>query len=176
MPKLADLLCQSVNNSSDFDGAWYVKFAYNLGMDVPKARKLFEKWGRGNIYSPSGLVMLDTPHNRRKMVAVFGACVVVETTSEMWVREPSQIGAKNRKRAAQLDAVKRGQIRHSEQKLRAQRRLERMFDDCKGNPQPKRGGKANSHADIGKYVSRWSPRMENMEHSVVRFAQISVKF
>lgn len=39
MPKLADLLCQSVNNSSDFGSDWYVRFAYNLHMDITKAQK-----------------------------------------------------------------------------------------------------------------------------------------
>lgn len=175
MPKLADL-CLSVNNSSGLDGAWYVKFAFNLGMDIPKARELFDKYGCGNIYTPTSLVMLDTPYNRRKLVANFGACVVVEKNGEMWVRKPSQIGTKNRKRAAKLDAVKRGQIRHAEQRLRVEKSRERMFDDCKGNPQSKRGGKANSHADIGKYVNFRGVRMESMERSVVRFAQISVNF
>lgn len=174
MPKLVDL-CQSVNNSSDFDGAWYVQFAFTLQMDVKKAVQLYEKWGRGNIYAPGGFVMPDTPYMRRKLVANFGACVVVEANGNWFVRKPWHIGAKNRRKAVRADVVERGKISNDERKLMERKRLQSMFNDGKTIPQPKRGGKANSHSDIGKYVNERAKHIDCMEQSVVRFVQISVK-
>ena len=120
MPKLADLLCQSVNNSSDFDSTWYVRFAYNLHMDVSRAQKLFSDYGLGYIYASTGFVMPDTPHLRRKMVANFGACVVVTSDGDMWIRTPEHIGARNRKKAkhffvrksALIACLKRDKLAH----------------------------------------------------------------
>ncbi|KDS13532.1 hypothetical protein M089_5256 [Bacteroides ovatus str. 3725 D9 iii] len=175
MPKLADLLCQSVNNSSDFDSAWYIRFAYNLHMDVSRAQKLFSDYGLGYIYASTGFVMPDTPHLRRKMVANFGACVVVTSAGDMWLRTPEQIGAKNRKRAAKLDAITRHRIQRDEQALRECKRLKRLFEDGQERPCPRHGGKANSHADIGKYVGRYGVRIDSFEpRSTIRFAVIHV--
>ena len=142
MPRLADMLRQSVNNSSDFDSAWYIRFAYNLHMDVSRAQKLFSDYGLGYIYASTGFVMPDTPHLRRKMVANFGACVVV--TSD-------------------------------EQALRECKRLKRLFKDGQERPCPRHGGKANSHADIGKYVGRYGVRIDSFEpKGTTRFTVIHV--
>lgn len=178
MPKLADLLVVGAKNSNAQDSAWYVKFAFGLHMDVVKARKLFEQYGRGNIYSSGGFVMPDTPYQRRKMVANFGACVVVPTDGEMFVRKPSDIGARNRKRAKKLDARTRGIVRNDEARLREKRRLERQFEDgmTQRRPQKKHEGRANSIGDIGKYVGRYGARMHNMEkRAQTRFVQIIIK-
>lgn len=153
MPRLADVLCQSVNNSSDFDSAWYVRFAFNLKVDVAQAHEIFSKYGKGYIYAQGGFAMPDTPYQRRKMVANFGACVVVEANGETWVRTPQQIGSKNRKRAMRLDAQERHKIERAERGLMTSKKLERMFHDAQGEACPKRGGKANAHSDIGKYVN-----------------------
>lgn len=175
MPRLADMLRQSVNNSSDFDSAWYVRFAYNLHMDVSKAQKLFSEYGVGHIYAQTGFVMPDTPYQRRKMVANFGVCVVVTADGETWLRTPDQIGAKNRKRAAKLDSIMRHRIQRDELALRERNRLKRLFEDAQERPYPKRGGMANSHADIGKYVGCYGVRMDNFEpKGVTKFAVIHV--
>ncbi len=175
MPKLADLLCQSVNNSSDFDSAWYVRFAYNLHMDVSRAQKLFSDYGLGYIYASTGFVMPDTPHLRRKMVANFGACVVVTSDGDMWIRTPEHIGARNRKKAKHLDNAKRREIRKNEELFREEKRLNRLFKEGQTSPSPKRGGKANSHDDIGRYISIPEVRMENMEpRNINKFVQIRI--
>lgn len=153
MPRLADLLPVSVNNSSDMGAEWLVNFAYLLGMDLCKAQAVYEKYGKGYIYAKSGFAMPDTPYQRRKMVANFGACVVVEANGETWVRTPQQIGSKNRKRAKRLDVRERHRIERAERGLMTSKKLERMFKDAQGEVCPKRGGKANSHSDIGKYVN-----------------------
>lgn len=51
MPRLADLLPVSVNNSSDMGAEWLVNFAYLLGMDLCKARAVYEKHGKGRRYA-----------------------------------------------------------------------------------------------------------------------------
>lgn len=152
MPKLADLLCRSVNNSSDFDSAWYVRFAYNLQMDVSKAQELFSAYGKGHIYARTGFVMPDTPYQRRKMVANFGACVIVTSDGEMWQRTPECIGARNRRKACIADKRTRREICRNERMYREEKRLERLFEDGMTKPSPKRGGRANRLGDIGKYV------------------------
>lgn len=153
MPRLADMLCQSVKDSSEFGSEWYVRFAFNLKVDIPEARRIFEKYGKGYIYAPGGFAMPDTPYQRRKMVANFGACVVVTSDGDTWVRTPKQIGAKNRKRAARLDQMTRNRITMDEDRLMEMNRVKRLFHDGQGQPCPKRGGKANGHSDIGKYVN-----------------------
>ena len=49
MPRLADLLPVSVNNSSDMGAEWLVNFAYLLGMDLCKAQAVYKKYGKGYI-------------------------------------------------------------------------------------------------------------------------------
>lgn len=163
MPKLADLLCRSVNNSSGFDSAWFVRFAYNLQMDVPKAQELFSAYGKGYIYARTGFAMPDTPYQRRKMVANFGTCVIVTSDGEMWQRTPAHIGARNRRKACIADRRTRREISRNERMYREAKRLERLFKDGMGEPSPKRGGKANSIADIGKYVGTPCVRMSEYE-------------
>lgn len=175
MPRLADLLPVSVNNSSDMGAEWLVNFAYLLGMDLCKAQAVYEKYGKGYIYTRTGFAMPDTPYQRRKMVANFGACVIVETDGEVWVRSKDKIGECNRKRAKVADIVERRRIRKSEEELREAKRVNRLFKDGQTNPQPKRGGKGNSHADIGKYVNFRGIRMEMTERrSEIKFATITV--
>lgn len=175
MPRLADLLPVSVNNSSDMGAEWLVNFAYLLGMDLCKAQAVYEKYGKGYIYAKSGFAMPDTPYQRRKMVANFGDCVIVETGGEVWVRTKRNIGALNRKRAAIADKVERRRIRKSEEELREAKRVNRLFKDGQTNPSPKRGGKGNSHAEIGKYVNFRGIRMEMTERrSEIKFATITV--
>lgn len=177
MPKLADLLPISVNNSSDMGAEWLVHFAYLLGMDLCKAQSLYDKHGKGCIYARTGFVMPDTPFMRRKMVANFGACVIVESGGETWLRTVDKIGERNRKRAVIADKVQRRKIRRAESELCEQKRLNRLFKDGQTQPQPKRGGKANSHADIGKYVNNRGFKVDIMERrGETKFARIVVNF
>ena len=93
----------------------------------------------------------------------------------MWLRIPEQIGAKNRKRAAKLDAITRHRIQRDEQALRECKRLKRLFEDGQERPCPRHGGKANSHADIGKYVGRYGVRIDSFEpKGTTRFTVIHV--
>lgn len=175
MPALADLLCQGVNNSSGFDSAWYVRFAYNLHMDVKKARNLFSMHGKGQIYAPTGFVMKDTPYHRYKMTASFGACVVVTSGGDTFVRRPEQIGAVNRRKASLCSRRERETERHEKERFFEKKRLERLFEDGQTKPSPKRGGKANSHADIGRYVNTRNMPLSACEtKSVLRFRVINI--
>ena len=154
MPKLGDMLSWSANNSSGFSSSWYVQFAQNIKMDVFKAQEVFNKYGKGYIYAPGGFAMPDTPYMRRKMVANFGACVVVTSDGETWVRTPSQIGARNRKKFVRSYTKELHAIEKLEKSVMERRRVESLFYGCQGVPCPKRGGKANSQSDIGKYVNK----------------------
>lgn len=55
------------------------------------------------------------------------------------------------------------------------KRLNRLFKEGQTSPSPKRGGKANSHDDIGRYISIPEVRMENMEpRNINKFVQIRI--
>lgn len=175
MPKLADLLSVDVNNSSGMGAEWLVNFAYLLGMELQKAQTLYESNGKGCIYTRTGFVMPDTPYMRRKLVANFGACVIVGNDGSTWVRTKDKIGERNRKRAEIDDKVKRRKIRRAESELCERKRLDRLFKDGQTQPQPKRGGKANSHADIGKYVNHRGFRIDIVEpRGVTKFQKIVI--
>lgn len=175
MPKLADLLNQSVNNSSDFDNAWYVRFAYNLHMDVLKAQRLFSEYGVGYIYARTGFVMPDTPHQRCKMVAHFGACVVVTSDGKMWLRTPEQIGAKNSKKTRLTNKRKHEMLEREKEFIRSEKESIRLFKDGQTIPSPKRGGGANSYSDLGKFINAKNKPLSMFEpKSVDKFRVINI--
>ena len=175
MPRLADLMPSIVNNSSDMGTEWMVKFAYLLGMSLSNARSVYERNGNGCIYAKGGFAMPDTPYMRRKMVANFGACVIVTEDGEMWQRTPEHIGKRNRKKNRIAGIVERRRVSRAEQELRERKRLQRMFKDGQTNPCPKRGGKGNGQGDIGKYVDFRGVRIDAMERrGETRFARIVV--
>lgn len=181
MAKLTDLMSKVVNNSSDLgmmqDYATVLKFAYALGVSVNKAADIYRKNGNGYIYAKGGFSMPDTPYMRRKMVANFGDCVVIDKSGEMWVRTKHHIGARNRKRAEIGDKITRRQIAMDEQELREKRRVNRLFKDGQTNPSPKRGGKANGYGDFGKYVNFRGVRIEATERKTeTKFATIIVHY
>jgi len=168
MARIADLLCQSVK-SERFDGAWYVKFAFEMGADIPRARELFAEYGCGYIYPASGkgLVVQDTPRNRRKMVTMYGYCVVINERGSMWKRTPKDIGTLNRKKARIGDCVTRHRIERDERAYREETRRERFFDDMQTKACPKRQGRGNGLHDIGKYVNAPYRRRSIWEDSPV---------
>lgn len=173
MPKLADLLCQSVNNNSDFDSAWYVQFAYNLQMDIPQAQNLFKQYGKGYIYAQNGtLVMPDTPRHRNKMVRVYGDCVVVAEDGTTFVRTPRHIGARNRRHQHNLMLKYEREQRQEYSKLMEQRRLDQLFHDAAEKRPVKRGGKGDSHADIGRYNN--FPKLYEKISNDLKFVQIKI--
>ncbi len=181
MAKLTDLMPKVVKNSSDLgmmeNYADLLKFAYYLGVDVKKAADIYQRNGKGYIYAKGGFAMPDTPFMRRKMVANFGDCVVIDKNGEMWVRTKHHIGARNRKRGEIIAKVERRGISNAERKYLEARRVNRLFKDGQTQPQPKRAGKGNGQGDIGKYVNFRGGRMESMERRAEnKFMTISIKY
>lgn len=152
MPKLADVLCKNAKNSSVFDSQFFVRFAVNLQVDMSKASEMLKNRGVGYIYAASGFSMPDTPFYRRKMVANFGTCVVVGTDGEIRVITPQQI-AKSKKPTKSIDTRERNESKRLRREHIERLECERMFRNGQGQACPKRGGKANSCADIGKYTN-----------------------
>lgn len=168
MARLADLLCQSVSEDERFGSAWYVKFAFELGTDIPRAQKLFGMYGVGYIYSANGLVLSDTPRNRRKMAVLYGSCVVINERGSMWKRTTADIGTLNRKRAKIADIRKQHAIERAEREWREEKRRERFFTNMQTKACPKHQGRANAHSDIGKYVNNPYRRAGIYEASPVK--------
>lgn len=166
MARIADLLCQSAN-SERFDTVWYVKFAFEMGADIPRARELFAEYGCGWIYpaNGNGLVMQDTPRNRRKMVTTYGYCVVVNERGSMWKRTPKDIGTLDRKKARIGDIVTKHKISKNAREYHEEQRRERFFDSMQTKACPKHQGRANGLHDLGKYVNNPYPRRTIHEES-----------
>ena len=154
MPRLADMLNQSVNNSNSSDMSLYIWLAYKMQVDVQKAYEAFQKNGRGYIYAHGGFVMPDTPYMRHKMTANFNEVVIVKHDGSTWVRKVTQNGAINRRYAINAAKKEMREVYKLERGFMDKKRLESMFKDAQGSPSPKRSGKANSHDDIGKYTNR----------------------
>lgn len=178
MATIADLLCQSAN-SERFDGVWFVKFAFAMGADISRARELFAEYGCGWIYpaSGNGLVMQDTPRNRRKMVTTYGFCVVVNERGSMWKRTPKDIGTLDRKKARIGDCIMQHKIEKAEREYRESVRSERFFKSMQTKACPKHQGRANGMGDIGKYVTDpYKRRTIHEESKMCRKAYAVISF
>lgn len=161
MPTLADALCLSVKKSSgsgddlsSFSSDWYVRFAYNLGVGIPKAQELVKEYGKGYIYSRGGyFVVPDVPQWRYKMVRDYGTCVIVDYNGDIRLRTSEDVGRLGRERAKRAYARERSQIERIEREYKEACDCMKIFNAGKGVPRRKREGKGKSNSCIGQYVS-----------------------
>lgn len=159
MPLLFDLLKQSSTTpqKSQISGA-LIKFANLLHTDVNTARSLYEKHGKGYIYTPTGLVFADRDINRVRVSKMYTFSVIVCDNGDI-VYISRYKARKERIKARQLDeeiAARREKSseRRERARIRVKRVTEGIFSDGQTRPQPKRGGRGNSIGDVGKYVNK----------------------
>lgn len=152
MQKIGDLL-RSQGNCVLSDAGTLLKLAYLLQIDLADAEKAFQKYGCGHIYAEGGFVVPDTPRWRYKVCSVYGKCVIIDKSGKMRERTKEDIGTIRRRKERKNANIERHEIRRNERELRKMRNLQGLFRDGQTMPEPKRAGRANSHADIGKYVS-----------------------
>lgn len=176
MAKLADLLQESVKNSiALLPSVRMGQLAQKIHVDTKRAEELFAQYGDGYIYARGGLVMPDTEHTRRNVLAHYGYYIafvdgvlrVIDTNGQRIARQ---------KRARIAAARERHAIERDAREYAEKRRLDAFFRSGQGKASVKRGGKANSHDDIGKYVPHYCSRIGDMEQRVkARIITINVK-
>lgn len=157
MARLQDLLAPTMSVGVEGDVCIYI--AQFVGIDMPSAKRLYCKYGRGHIITKSGVAYNDTPENRHGLPRRLGAdCLIVPQSGSCYI-----VTAKGERRAfkellnAQIEREDRAQKREmarSEEEYHARKKMDMVFRDGQTMPSPKRQGKANSLEDIGKYQNR----------------------
>ena len=155
MATIADMMHVSAKHGAVENGEWIVKFAYHLRISVSKAQRLYKRHGNGMLYAPGGkIVTEDTPRTRGRFSALWGDYAIVYPDGSLVCHTRQQVGRVTRARKkAEIRKEQGLQKREAEQRS-AERRTEQIFRDCQQRRHPKRQGRANTHADIGKYVNR----------------------
>lgn len=185
MSRILDIFSAAVNNSTGFTNEWLAQFVCLVGVRTENAVELLDIYGKGYVYAPCAAVVLpDTQANRNRLLEEFGLCVVVQSDGKLVCRKPRKreqhdiclrkiLDYKSEVRSREIARSKRVRAKRKrlecEKMWRAEcelmdiRELQQMFKDCQGEACPKRGGKANSHADIGQYVGRFRVIMSDYE-------------
>lgn len=186
MPRILDIFSAAVNNSTGFTNEWLAQFVCLVGMRTENAVELLDTYGKGYVYAPCAVVVLpDTQANRNRLLEEFGLCVVVQSDGKLVCRKPRKreqhvfcmrkvLDYKGEVRSREIANRKRMQAKRKKQErieaiceaeeLMDFKEMLRVFKDCQGEACPKRGGKANSHSDIGKYITpRFTTHMSDYE-------------
>ena len=161
MARLEDLLRDyEVSELNDY--ALVAEAAGVCGLSVFDFRTLVADKGNGMLYS-SKCILKDTPEYRKFLLRMFGEVVAVSKDGAISIVVADPVKrecywrnekAKNRKRRAKArERAERENVHEREQ----------IFRDCQTHPSPKRGGRANSHDDIGKYVNRHYVTMDALQ-------------
>lgn len=164
MPALSDLITLPKNKKNSKETAQTIsdgplfQFAALLRVEISKARDLFENNGAGRIYAPNGSVFFDTKYARHMASKLYTYAVIIEADGTILYLSRYKY-RKERIRAQQIREeieIKRekGLERRERARIRVKRSTEKMFRDCQTEPGCKRGGKGNSHEDIGKFVNK----------------------
>ena len=149
MARIADMLRQSVKYSSGFDTEFVVRFAYHVGVSLHEGNRLLRHYGKAYAYGAGGFAVENTSRNRYKLVQKFGKCITISESGEIVVRDAERVQRAELARCAREDKIEQIRLAREERKIRNR---DRFFNAGCGEACPKRGGKANSLADIGKYV------------------------
>ncbi len=130
MPKMSELLAP-VNNSSVRHAGVVLKFAQLLGVSHDKAEALLANAGEKYVFVRGGFALMRTQRTVRLMTRKYGWCVVVND-GELDVIDNGELkAALKRRKEAKLRAQERG-IAKMQSECREKRRIERVFNDGKG--------------------------------------------
>ena len=157
----------AVGGKEGFLAAYFAThLAKRIGLAYGRAVEAWSEYGNGFIYTPSGMVMEDSDHNRNRAVKVWGACIIVTQEGRMmiWTKGVARkISAKKRKgRAYSQRSNEIATAKREREQYRAKREREEMFEACKGERCPKRQGQARGMEYAGKYISRYYPTIEQI--------------
>lgn len=150
-------------NPSKGGGApeWCIKAAFALGVPSDELLCRVKRYGLGQIYATSGLVMPDTPRLRGKMVKNFGTVIVIDKNGYVFIRTEANTGRLNAIKHKKQYGMERKEMREDMKNRAEAHRREVMFNDGKGESVRKHGGKGNENGDIGKYVPFSCPKLND---------------
>lgn len=152
MPTIADILGGLKAAEVEQDST-LVQMAQVMECGVDQVKRLIAENGGGMIYS-RGLIVEDTPRHRTKLSEMYGKIVILTVDGVVYIRtHGTTIKARKRQRDKQME-IERRRIKREIEQRRLERETLRMFREGQTHPSPKRQGRANSHADIGQFVSR----------------------
>lgn len=157
----------AVGGKEGFLAAYFaVHLAKRIGLAYDRAMEAWSEYGNGYIYTPSGMVLEDSDHNRKRAIKVWGKCIIVTNEGRMmvWTQGVARkMNAKKRKSYAYSQRSNEIAMRKLERnQYRKKREREEMFEMCKGERCPKRQGQARGIEYAGKYISRYFPSIEQM--------------
>lgn len=127
-------------------------WAAHLGKTSSQVYAIYRKFGKGYIYTPSGRAYVDSPQARHNLTIHFERVVVVDVHGNIIFRDTKSVGSLNRAKNTRKDKRERDMFSREMEAHKALKMTRSLFEEGVTNPSPKRGGKANSHEDIGKYV------------------------
>lgn len=164
MPLLSELIAlpQTKNNKKTSENTLsngpLFEFAALLRVDICKARELFENNGVGRIYAPNGSVYFDSQYARHMASKLYTYAVIIEEDGTIiyqsrYKYRKERIMAQQIREQIEIEREAK-QEKREHKRMRIRRNTEKMFKDCQTSPTPKRGGRASSHKDIGKYVNK----------------------
>lgn len=162
MPKFSDLIkAESITSTNKPNADAIAQIAIYLRITNQKAAELFEKYGKGNVYSPSGVTLSDSRPNRYRLVKIHGYAVAVEKSGAIVYIDAEgaqKIGEmyKEQKRKREERICKReerAQKRETAQILRDRKR-ERLFNDGQTYGSKKRTKCHDERWDSNVYVNR----------------------
>lgn len=162
MAKLSDIYSLVTKNSkaSDIENFKTSKLSSSLsdllGVDIMHAKWLLKHYGVNYIFVHTGLALPYSESNCKRCLKQYGAVVVVRENyqlSRISISRDDIKGKQNRRREiAQNIRAKRENERKDYNELKNGIRRERFFSSMQNRPCPKRGGRANSLSDLGKYI------------------------
>lgn len=132
--------------------------AKRIGLAYDRAVEAWSEHGNGFIYTPSGMVMEDSDHNRNRAIRVWGRCIIVTHEGRMmvWTNGVArEIKSKKRKSYAyskRSNEIAMCKLEHEQRQKKRER--EEMFETCKGERCPKRQGRARGVEYAGKYITQ----------------------
>lgn len=181
------MLCEDVSVNHALGMELRVKFASVCEIEVAKVDELLSVYGNGYVYAPGGFALPYRESLVQSFVKAWGKCVVVledgtikfrerrerhkVTSCEKnekvvkYLREKNYLKCKEGKAVrAKKRAAERKQFIVECEERRRMAMARRMFHDGAGVPCPKRGGKANSRSDMGRYNNYPNTRLADWEH------------
>lgn len=141
MATIADIIGGSKVESLN-ECAVFIQMANVMKCSVDVVRSKVAEYGKGYIYTPN-LVMPDTPRSRQKLTDMYGEVVIILSDGAVIIRNRDCKGRIGRK---QKSIERKVEMRHAKAEIEARRekrKTERMFEDGKGVPSPKRQGKCH---------------------------------
>lgn len=164
MPQFSELIkAETITNTNKPNAGAIAQMAIYLRVTNQKAAELFTKYGKGTIYSPTGLALTDSRPNRYRLVKIHGYAVAVEKSGAVVyidAKGAQKIGEmykeqKQKREERAYEREERSRKREISQIVQDRKR-EKFFSDGKTYGSKKRTKCHDERWDSNVYVNRSS--------------------